>query len=129
MATLLQYNLIDPTIHAAVEADHVARQAAYLATYDDGTTAQINQMLYWGGTRVQSASLVDWPVIEVAVNARIADAAALRQRVRTVAQSAVGVQFDQLTAAQLRALLAILLWKQDALDSTGAVRPLADWVR
>lgn len=56
------------------------------------------------------------------------DAAALRTRVRTVAQSAVGVLITDLTAAQVRSLLAVLLWKGGALDKDGRIRPLADWV-
>jgi XkdW protein len=52
-----------------------------------------------------------------------------RNRIRTTAQSAVGVAFDQLTAAQLRSLVAILLWGEKALDRNGVIRPLAEWVR
>lgn len=54
--------------------------------------------------------------------------ATLRNQVLTLAGSAVGVQIDQLTAAQVRALVAILLWKAGALTSTGAVKPLNQWV-
>jgi hypothetical protein len=53
--------------------------------------------------------------------------AALRTRVRALAQSAVGVQIDQLSAPQVRALIAILLYKQGAIDKNGATRPLVDW--
>lgn len=56
------------------------------------------------------------------------EAAALRIKVRTVAQSAVGVLITDLTAAQVRALLAVLLWKAGALDKDGKVRALNDWV-
>ena len=48
-------------------------------------------------------------------------------RVLTLAQSAVGVQLDQLTAAQVRAMISLLLYKQGAIDKNGAVRPLAEW--
>ena len=57
------------------------------------------------------------------------DARTLRTRVLNLAQSAVGVQLDQLTAPQLRSLVALLLYREGALDGTGAVRPLADWAR
>lgn len=57
------------------------------------------------------------------------DAAALRQQIQTLAQSTVGVRVDLLTAGQVRALQAILLWQAGALDRTGVVRPLAEWVR
>lgn len=53
----------------------------------------------------------------------------LRQRIRATAQSAVGIQFDQLTNVQLRALLAILLNKEQALNQDGSVRPLAKWAK
>jgi hypothetical protein len=58
-----------------------------------------------------------------------ADAAAttLRTQVVNVAQSAVGVVITNLTAAQVRALLAVLLWKNGALTDAGAVRPLGQW--
>ena len=51
----------------------------------------------------------------------------LRGEIRSTAQSAVGVRFDQLTAAQLRALLAVLLYREGALDRSGVVRPPAEW--
>lgn len=54
---------------------------------------------------------------------------ALKSRIRTLAQSAVGVQIDALTNVQVRALVAILLWKAGAVDNTGTIRPLKDWVR
>lgn len=60
--------------------------------------------------------------------ARVA-AAQLRQQVRTTAQGAVGVRYDLLTAAQVRALVAILLWREGALDNAGLVRPLNEWAR
>ncbi len=57
------------------------------------------------------------------------EATALRQQVLTLAQSAVGVSITALTAAQVRALVAILLWKAGAIKADGTVRPLAEWVR
>lgn len=56
------------------------------------------------------------------------DAALLRARVLAQAQSAVGVQIDQLTAPQIRALVALLLFKQGAIDKSGAVLPLVGWL-
>ena len=56
------------------------------------------------------------------------DAAALRQQVVTIATSAVGMGVDLLTAVQVRALIACLLWKQNALDRSRIVRPLAEWL-
>ena len=57
-----------------------------------------------------------------------ADAQALRQKILTIAQSSVGIAVDQLTAAQVRALFAVILWKAGALDKNGVVQPLGSWV-
>ena len=59
---------------------------------------------------------------------RQADSAALRQQVVTLAQSAVGLPINTLTAAQVRALVAVLLWKAGALDKNGNVNPLGSWM-
>lgn len=56
-----------------------------------------------------------------------AEGEVLRGRVRTLAQSAVGIQVDALTAPQVRALLIVLLYKRGAIDRTGAIRPFAEW--
>lgn len=53
---------------------------------------------------------------------------AMKSAVLTAAQSAVGVTLPNLTTAQVRALLAVLLWESGAVDGTGKVRPLAQWV-
>lgn len=52
-----------------------------------------------------------------------------RALVLQTAQTAVGIRYDQLTAAQVRALAAILFWQAGALKADGTVRPLAQWVR
>jgi len=54
-------------------------------------------------------------------------AAQLRQRIRTVALSSVGVAADQLTATQLRAIVIVLLRKAGALDADMKIRPFAEW--
>lgn len=116
--------LIPQSIADLVEADGVAREAIA----DDRTV----HMLYRDGTIVRSVLLADWPAAQIELAAHDqerADAAALRQRVRTLAQSAVGVAIDQLTAGQVRALFAILLYREGALDKNGIVRPLIEWVR
>lgn len=130
--------ILDPTIHTAVERDGLPRVAAY----DDGS----QHVLYLENDVVRSMPAADWPPplpteptpeqIAAAIAARALaaqqaaqDAAALRQRVLTLAQSAVGVQIDALTAPQVRALIAILLWQAGAIDRAGAVRPLGQWVR
>jgi len=55
-------------------------------------------------------------------------AAALRQQVRSLAASAVGVNIRDLTAAQVKALFAIWLYSVGAINNVGEVRPLAQWV-
>lgn len=73
--------------------------------------------------------------IDAAIAASIAaeqqateEAATLKQAIVTLAQSAVGVALNDLTAAQRNALIAILLWRAGAIDKTLKVRPLAQWV-
>ena len=55
------------------------------------------------------------------------EAQALRTQVRNVAQSTVGVVITNLESAQVRSLLAVLLWKAGAIDKDGKIRPLNDW--
>lgn len=53
----------------------------------------------------------------------------LFRQVRQAANSAVGVALTDLTNAQIKALLAVLLFEKKAVDQNGKVRPLAEWVR
>jgi len=53
----------------------------------------------------------------------------LRNQVRTLAQSAVGVALNDLTTAQRAALLAVLLHQAGGLAPDLTVRPLAQWAR
>jgi len=50
-------------------------------------------------------------------------------KAQALAQSAVGVNIQNLTAAQVRALLACLLWQAGAIMKDGIVRPLGEWLR
>lgn len=129
----------EPEKHFAVERDHLPRAA----DYDDGA----QRVLYWDGV-VRSMEAADWlaqrgPLpadptqadIDAAVAAQeaarvqaLADTVQLRQQVLNLAQSAVGVAINALTAAQVRALFAIVLWQEGALNKDGTVRPLADWI-
>lgn len=52
----------------------------------------------------------------------------LRQQVRTIAASAVGVAFKDLTSAQRSALLMVFAFKMGALDANAVVQPLDTWV-
>ena len=49
-------------------------------------------------------------------------------QIRTLAQSAVGVRLQDLTATQVKALLAVLLYKNGAINPADlTIRPLKDW--
>ena len=132
--------ILDPERHAAVAFDHLPRVAAY----DDGSQS----VLYWNNV-VRSMEADRWqatvgplpadptPAESAAAHQQLldaqaqsdADAVALRNKILTTAQTAVGIAYDQLSATQLRALFGILLFKADALDKNGVVRPLSEWVR
>lgn len=52
----------------------------------------------------------------------------LKSTIVITAQSAVGVNLVDLTVAQQKALLVILLYKNGAISVNGTVNPLAQWV-
>lgn len=58
----------------------------------------------------------------------LAESETVRSRILTLCQSAVGVQLQDLTAAQVKALLAAILWLHGVVDAQGKVRPLASWI-
>lgn len=133
--------LLEAEKHAAVEADRLPRVARY-RNEDGGESAHV---LYIDGTSVRSMPAADWPPplptdptqaeIDAAIAQRAteeqqrqADAAALRQKILAVAGSAVGQSIDTLTAGQVRALVACMLYKAGALDKSGVVQPLAKWL-
>lgn len=49
--------------------------------------------------------------------------------IRATAQSAEGLLLTDLTAAQVKALLAALLYRAGAVANDGRVKPLAEWTR
>jgi len=51
----------------------------------------------------------------------------LKAQVDSLASSAVGVRLDNLTAGQVRALMAELLIKEGAVATDMTVRPLGEW--
>ncbi len=53
----------------------------------------------------------------------------LRSKVIALVQSAVGVTVNDLSAAQQRALVAVLLWRAGALMPDLKVRPLSEWLK
>lgn len=53
-----------------------------------------------------------------------------RSRIVTIAQSAVGIRLQDLTAAQIKSLMACLLYAAGGIDpETMTVRPLGEWLR
>jgi hypothetical protein len=54
--------------------------------------------------------------------------AAERARLLALAQSAVGVRVDLASANQKWAIVALLMWQLGVLDSSGKIRPLAEWL-
>lgn len=69
-----------------------------------------------------------WTAYNTAQTAAATSATAARTAAVNIAGSAVGVAIGSLTAAQVRALVACLLWKNGALNSDGTVKPLASWL-
>lgn len=120
----IQHNLIDPSLHDAVEADGKPREARYLTTYDDGTTGETQHMLYRDGEVVRSVALTDWPAEQAALAARDAARAkrlALQASLRTAAQAHRGKDARALTLPELRDLVLILLEERGLLDDDGRV--------
>lgn len=129
--------LLPQAIADRVLLDGLPRQA----TADDGST----HVLFLEAGVVRSMAAPDWPpplptdptpaesaaavtALDAAAQQTAADASALRQRILTVAQSSVGQSIDTLTAGQVRALVACLLYKASAIDKAGTVQPLGKWL-
>lgn len=133
-------SLLPQPIADRVAIDHLPRQAVA----DDDFSRHVFYFDGFDGV-VRSMAASDWPpplpsdptqaqsaaavlALQQAVAQQATDAAALRTRVLTLAQSAIGVQIDALSAPQTRALLVLLLYKQGAITTAGAVRALTDWL-
>lgn len=86
------------------------------------------ETIFRDGAKVRSAPEADAPALIAAIAQAAADAAALRTRILNLAQSAVGVSIDLLTAGQRNALIACLLYENGAIDKDGVVKPLGQWL-
>ncbi len=112
-----------------------------VATADDGSA----HVLFLEAGFVRSVLASDWPpplpsepteaeiataiaAREAAAQQETADNVALRQLVISTAQSTVGLSIDVLGNLQVRALLACLLHKANALDKDLKIRPLGKWL-
>lgn len=77
-----------------------------------------------------------YPALIAAIQAAIARAtqteparAPVLRRIKALARSTVGIDLEDLTNLQIKALLAVLLYDARAIDDNGRIRPLKDWVR
>lgn len=125
MAEIAQYTLLEPEKHIAVAADGVPREALYLATYDDNTTAEELHMLYRDGNAVRSIPIADWPAEQAALAARDAERqkhAAMQQGLKDAARPHVGKPVKQLTFPEMRDVFALLMEREGLLDADGNVR-------
>lgn len=92
-----------------------------------GRTERVTVFL--DGGVVRSAPEAEAPTLIAAVQQAQADAQALRQQILNLAQSAVGVSLNALTANQRNALVACLLWKAGGVAPDMTVRPLGQWLQ
>ena len=121
----IQHKLLDPSIHDAVAADGVPREAAYLTTYDDTTTAETIHMLYRDGNVVRSVPIDDWLAEQQALAARDAERAkhaTMRESLGNAARAHAGKDAKLLTFPEMRDLFALFLEQQGLLDSDGKVQ-------
>lgn len=108
-------------------------------------TDDVQHVLYLDGATVRSMLSADWPpplpttptaqqiadaitARQAAAAAELAAIAALRVQIVNLAQSAVGVRIDLLTAGQRNAIIACLAWKSGAIANDMTVRPLGEWL-
>lgn len=123
----VQHNLIDPDIHLAVAADWQPREAVYLTTYDDGTTAETVQMLYWyvvhgkegKGGEVRSCALEEWGAMQ---GDMMGDAIVsgvynkTQDEIFAAAAPLVGKPINNISAPELNALLEVVIHALGGID-------------
>lgn len=94
-----------------------------------GTYADIGDWRDPHTTKPTEAELyAEWDLYQAEVARQTDDEIALHNRLTTLAASTAGLQADQLSAVQVRALLTLLLWRAGAIQADGTVRDLAEWV-
>jgi len=79
-----------------------------------------------------TAIQAEWTANElIRINDSIADARSrvVKGAIVQTAQTAVGLRYDNLTAAQVRALFGIVLYKEGAIDTALRIKPLNQWVK
>lgn len=119
MATPISYTLLEPDKYDAVAQDHQPREARYRVTYDDGTTAEEPQMLYWNGANVRSATMAEWGSTAQAEIAEGNKRTAQRAQFQADARAHVGKKAKQLTLPEIRDLFLLYLERDGFVDSDG----------
>lgn len=83
------------------------------------------------GVRLTVPDEADEAAILVVIQAHNPDeepaGTALRRQILQLAQSAVGVRANDLSTAQIKALLAVVLWRHGAWTQDMRIRPLGEW--
>jgi hypothetical protein len=106
--TALSVNNIDYVFYPPSEVDVIGITAAQAATVTTVIANHVPNPTYFPDEQDASQSL---------------------QTLQSAAQSTVGVAAADWTNIQMRALLALLIWKAGGLDKDTKVKPLAQWVR
>lgn len=145
---LESYRLIDPTVHEAVERDHLPRVARYAHVQDGQIVGEVRHVLYWDRL-VRSLSEADWlaqrgplpadptpqqsaaavAALEQTAQQDAQDAAVLRQAIRTRLDALAGKRVDDLLVADLKTLLLYLVWREGGIDKDLKVKPIGEWGR
>jgi len=73
---------------------------------------------------------IEWreTLAELAAETEVARQA-FRQQIVDIAQSAVGIALNDLTAVQIKALIAVMLYRMGGVSGDMEVKPLNEWVR
>lgn len=110
---------------------HLYPQADPQADYeirDDGAEPYIAAWRLAGNPPTESELMAAITAYDGAAQLARTDALALRQTILTTARTAEGVLLANLTTNQIKALLAILLWKEGGVKPDMTVRALAEWI-
>lgn len=79
---------------------------------------------YPGDNTVISA----WNTYNTSQQQAVNDVATAKAKAINIAQSTVGTNITDLTATQIKALIACLLFKSGAIDKNGVVKSLDTWL-
>lgn len=100
--------------------------------YPQDFTVDANGIAKWNSTDTAQPTAAQVQIAYDSVVANQTNAktqlSTARTLVLTTAKSAEGANITALTANQVRALVAVVLYKAGAIDGLGNVRPLSDWV-